>query len=467
MMPFISLSLLYRRRVTLVFVLLSALAFTFLATDLRKSYDETAARGYRVFDKVRNFGAGQIPDAFRPSTYLGTTTVKEPTTREEWESFAATVEVSVIPVFLHRSHSTQYATDWDDLPPNIKAFKEWEFARGMVYQGTGERTKRFLEKARSGRGVVVSVVGGSVSKGRGLPVHEDLQPKDPESTSHSHDKRSLAEDWHIDHRHSVSQNLYNPLNVHYQIFQFINRTFPAIPHSLGGLAGSEYRGENVVSITIPVPLCVVYSLAEYSPCPGSSINGAQGGVGSDYFAGCWKEHIPEDSDLDPSILEMDSQPAVLNLHASSLHIDVAAYYDTPVISIRDIVLPRILNDGTRRTSPGGGAGVGLEIVKWFRNVPEEELVKGDAKNVYVAETDSWVDLMHISQHGHSLLAEMAIHYLQLQIQLLSPFDVHGADSDSYESVASTNSTSDSNETAEHQETPPKPVLTDIPGHAAN
>lgn len=286
-MPFISLSLLYRRRVTLVFVLLSALASTFLATDLRKSYDETAARSYRVFDKVRNFGAGQIPDAFRPSTYLVSTTVKEPTTREEWESFAATVEgeersltstskfedlkqwfgnlvyrVSVIPVFLHRGHSTQYTTDWDDLPPNIKAFKEWEFARGMVYQGTGERTKRFLEKARSGRGVVVSVVGGSVSKGRGLPVHEDPQPKDPESTSHSHDKRSLAEDWHINHRHSVSQNLYNPLNVHYQIFQFINRTFPAIPHPLGGLAGSEYRGENVVSITIPLPLCVVYSLAE-------------------------------------------------------------------------------------------------------------------------------------------------------------------------------------------------------------
>lgn len=58
---------------------------------------------------------------------------------------------------------------------------------------------------------------------------------------------------------------------------------------------------------------------------------------------------------------------------------------------------------------------------------------------------------------------MAIHYLQLQIQLLSPFDVHGVDSDSFEGAASTNSVSDSNETAEHQETTPKPVLTDIPG----
>lgn len=294
-MPFISLSLLYRRRVTLLFILLSALAFTFLAIDLRHSYDETAARSYRVFDKVRNFGAGQIPDAFRPSTYLGTTTVKEPTTREEWESFAATIEgegeeristnpsrwedlkqwfgnlvyrVSIIPDYLHRGHSTQYSTDWDDLPPNIKAFKDWEFARGMVHQGTGERTKRFLEKARSGRGVVVSVVGGSVSKGRGLPVHEDLQPEHPKSN----DKRNLAEDWHIDHRHSVSQNLYNPLNLHHQIFQFINRTFPATSHSSDGLARSGYRGENVVSSTIPVPLFAVYSLAAcnsvvYQWCP--------------------------------------------------------------------------------------------------------------------------------------------------------------------------------------------------------
>lgn len=283
MMPFISLSLMYRRRVTLAFVLLSALAFTFLAIDLRKSYDETAARSYQVFDKVRNFGAGYIPDAFRPSTYLGTT-IKEPTTREEWESFEANIEgggddsagrsswedikkwmgtfvhrVSDIPALLHGGHITRYDTDWDDLPPNIKAFKEWEFARGMVYQGTGERMKRFLEKARSGKGVVVSVVGGSVSKGRGLPVQQELLSPHPISHGHNHEQRSLAENWHIDHRHAVSQNLYNPLNLHYQIFQFINRTFPAITHSTGSEERGS-RGKNVVSIIDMAPVSWIIPL---------------------------------------------------------------------------------------------------------------------------------------------------------------------------------------------------------------
>ena len=80
--------------------------------------------------------------------------------------------------------------------------------------------------------------------------------------------------------------------------------------------------------------------------------------------------------------------------ASSLHIDVAAYYDTPVISLRDVLLPRILNDPTSNPAPGGVLGpegqVGLEVKKWFRNVPEEERIEGDAKVV------DGVDLMHVS-----------------------------------------------------------------------
>jgi hypothetical protein len=74
---------------------------------------------------------------------------------------------------------------------------------------------------------------------------------------------------------------------------------------------------------------------------------------------------------------------------------VAAYYDTPVISLRDVLLPRILNDPTSNPAPGGVLGpegqVGLEVKKWFRNVPEEERIEGDAKVV------DGVDLMHVSR----------------------------------------------------------------------
>ncbi len=143
-----------------------------------------------------------------------------------------------------------------------------------------------------------------------------------------------------------------------------------------------------------------------------------------------------------SLLEMPSRPAIINIQtftllfpqlsqASSLHVDVAAYYDTPVISLRDVILPRILNNGpsneqavgsvdevsrprskkrvTRRSildvlersglhrkagqeegedvaedfEPGGS-----EVKKWFRNVqnagPSDKKVIGG------------VDLMHVS-----------------------------------------------------------------------
>lgn len=60
---------------------------------------------------------------------------------------------------------------------------------------------------------------------------------------------------------------------------------------------------------------------------------------------------------------------------------------------------------------------------------------------------------------------MAIHYLQQQIQLLSPFDVHSAEIHPVGVMAGADSVveSDANDTAEYRETPPKPVLTDIPG----
>lgn len=108
--------------------------------------------------------------------------------------------------------------------------------------------QRFLEKARSGKGFVVSVVGGSVSKGRGLP-QRDWQSSGYHPSAHratgDHDDRNLAQDWHVDPRPAVSQNLYNPLNLHHQIFQFLNQTFPVTEQDPDSARGS--RGANIVS----------------------------------------------------------------------------------------------------------------------------------------------------------------------------------------------------------------------------
>lgn len=116
--------------------------------------------------------------------------------------------------------------------------------------------------------------------------------------------------------------------------------------------------------------------------------------------------------------------------ASGLHLDVAAYYDTPVIKLRDVLLPRILNDPTSNPAPGGvlgpGGKVGLEVKKWFRNVPEEERMEGDAKVI------DGVDLMHISHHAHSLIAELVIHYLQLQIAQMDEYDLYLEDDEDEE-----------------------------------
>lgn len=80
--------------------------------------------------------------------------------------------------------------------------------------------------------------------------------------------------------------------------------------------------------------------------------------------------------------------------ASSLHTDVAAYYDVPVLALRDVLLPRLLNDPSvipDTTSSKPSSTVGDEVRKWFRNVPSSQIMPGDAKVV------DGVDLMHVSR----------------------------------------------------------------------
>jgi hypothetical protein len=70
-------------------------------------------------------------------------------------------------------------------------------------------------------------------------------------------------------------------------------------------------------------------------------------------------------------------PALIS--SSSLHADVTAFYDVPSISIRDVIMPRILADP------------GTQLPRWFRTGGDVAL--GDDK------VREWggvpVDLMHV------------------------------------------------------------------------
>ncbi|EIW68892.1 hypothetical protein TREMEDRAFT_31125, partial [Tremella mesenterica DSM 1558] len=264
--------------------------------------------------------------------------------------------------------------------------RQWEYRRALVYEGTGERIRSFFDKAKKRRPFTVSVIGGSVSKGRGLT---------PPSHLTSHSRRQAAEEASEPFTPPLGANtLYSPENMHVLIFDWLNFTFPH---------------------------------------PGNRlINGAQGGVGAGYFGWCFKEHIPDDSDLVllelgindlldldiiesyehliRSILQLESRPAIINietltllfptlLQSSSLHQDVLSYYDIPSLSIRDVLLPRI-NEAPDE-----------ELPKWFRTGSDVHL--GDSK------VREWggipVDLMHISALGHALAASLVIRYLTGQM----------------------------------------------------
>lgn len=283
-------------------------------------------------------------------------------------------------------HSLLGAKDTEDQA----ALRAWEIARATQHTGTGARIHRFLEKAKRGEPYTVAAMGGSgecrvmpkglqpnsfqvpnnltaqaltpVSKGRGLV--------NPSPEDHVHPPSSEGETAPMG-----ASTLYSPENLHVLVFEWLNATFP--------------HRDNVF------------------------VNGAQGGVGAGYFAWCFKEHIapapdlvlielgindllsldvvPKYEHLVRSVLELDSAPAVINVEtfttlfpslvsSSALHADVLSYYDVPSLSIRDILMPRILADPD------------VQLPRWFRTGGDVKL--GDDK------VREWggvaVDLMHVS-----------------------------------------------------------------------
>ncbi|WVQ79025.1 hypothetical protein IAT38_001117 [Cryptococcus sp. DSM 104549] len=289
--------------------------------------------------------------------------------------------------------------------------REWELRRALQHEGTGARIQAFLDKARSGQPYTVSVIGGSVSKGRGLTPPAALRRRDDDASSPVSAPDSKTED-NIDITeapppshpiaplsHLGASTLYSPDNLHVLIFDWLNETFP--------------HPEN------------------------RFVNGAQGGVGAGYFGWCFKEHIPEDSDLVllelgindllefevvgayehlvRGVLELGSRPAIINIEtfttlfpslvsSSTFHSDVLSFYDVPSIAVRDVLIPRILADPEK------------QMPRWFRT--GDDVAMGDPK------VREWggvaVDVMHISGLGHGLAAGLVIRYLQDQIERSTP-----------------------------------------------
>nr|XP_019050219.1 hypothetical protein I302_00644 [Kwoniella bestiolae CBS 10118]OCF29149.1 hypothetical protein I302_00644 [Kwoniella bestiolae CBS 10118] len=293
---------------------------------------------------------------------------------------------------------------WDE----ADKMREWEFNRALQYEGTGSRIQAFIDKARSGQPFTVSVIGGSVSKGRGLtppPDHSHHGPAPPRqadelSTNNPNiDLTEVPSSAPPKQTQMGATTLYSKENLHVMIFDWLNATFP----------NPENR----------------------------FVNGAQGGVGAGYFGWCFKEHISEDSDLIlveqgindlldmevislyehllRGLLELPNKPAVINvetfttlfpslLSSSAFHQGVLNFYDVPSIAIRDVILPRLLADPDK------------QMPRWFRTGEDVTLKDPKAKEYGGVA----VDVMHISARGHALAAGLVIRYLQDQIERSAP-----------------------------------------------
>ncbi|WWD16677.1 hypothetical protein CI109_101107 [Kwoniella shandongensis] len=330
--------------------------------------------------------------------------------------------------------SVEAEKEWDE----EDAMREWELRRALQHEGTGARIQAFLDKARSGQPFTVSVIGGSVSKGRGLtpPLTTSLLSRRQTSQSGTKAKRSNYDD---DDQALADNSVEGNVDITEALpdDSAISSSLPddSISHPIAPLA---HLGATTLYSPDNLHVMIFDWLNEQFPHPDNRfVNGAQGGVGAGYFGWCFKEHIPEDSDLillelgindllEPEVvssyehllrglLELDSKPAIINietfttlfpslLSSSTFHQDVLSFYDVPSVAIRDVLVPRLLADPER------------QMPRWFRT--GEDVAMGDPK---VREYGGIaVDVMHISAIGHALTAGLVIRYLQDQLDMSEP-----------------------------------------------
>ncbi|KAJ9106092.1 hypothetical protein QFC21_001232 [Naganishia friedmannii] len=252
-------------------------------------------------------------------------------------------------------------------------------AQSVAYEGSNARVHQLLRKLKSGKPISVGVIGGSVSTGHGL------------------------------NRDGPTNEKEGPLNMHRQVYDWIQRKFPNKDHKFA--------------------------------------NGAIPASGSNYFATCFAEHIPEDADLvlielgstrilvmgmmltglctsDSDItvqkeyeellrglLALPNKPAVVSMELVGLvfnylstgadqHMGVSQYYDVPVVSIRSLILPLIFRDGA--------------VARRFFVAGDEEQPDGTFKY--------HVDTRHLNAYGHSVMSNLTRVYFERQLCKMSALD---------------------------------------------
>lgn len=251
---------------------------------------------------------------------------------------------------LHNRMACDYCAEDDVFCHSIG---EHNIARSIAYEGSNSRIHRFLRKLRNGQPVTISAIGGSVSAGHGLYLSGFERERD------------------------------GPGNLHWRIYNWITEQYPHPDHKF--------------------------------------VNGAVAGSGTDYFSACFGEHIPEDSDLVilefaindqrgtnaqdsyerliRALLDLESKPAIINLHVFALrfntivqggseHLGIAQYYDTPVVTLRNLALPIIFKKPEA-------------VADWFFNDP--------------AAVEGPIDLRHLSPYGHQVAANITASYFLRQM----------------------------------------------------
>nr|ODN86120.1 hypothetical protein L203_04238 [Cryptococcus depauperatus CBS 7841] len=235
--------------------------------------------------------------------------------------------------------------------------------RSLAYSGSNRRLRRALAKLRRGQTINIGAVGGSVTKGFGLD--QEKEPYWPDT----------------------------PTNFHRIVFDHLVSLYPAPNGVKTGESGKEEDKHGY-------------------------INGGLGGLGTDYFSLCWREHVPDDLDivfveqaindevllrninsyelLVRSLLDLPNKPAVVNFHVfalmfntvtngGDLHQGIAQFYDLPILSLRNAVLNDI-----------------------YRN---ESMIR----DFFFVNSKGAVDTRHISRYSHSLLGRIGSAYMDSQL----------------------------------------------------